>query len=254
MVKILRKLLKMTNILRKRDKTDLTLLLPVEILEMIFHLLSPNDLKTAVMVCRRWREVGESPRLWSWVFLILNRRNYDVVSDILLSRRLQAVRCLSVRTSLSRDLWRMVASHPGLRELEICRSLLSPEGAKILLTAVCEESKLKCLDLSGNDLSSIETDLLAKAISKLETVDITGTFLTCHQISVILTRSLEVTSSLKLMRLYYRDLRRLDPHIVNQARGKFSLVARPPVARCGMGSRQCSGVESSNELIKGQVL
>ena len=42
-------------------------LLPAEILEKVFRMLPRWDLKRAVMVCRRWRDVGESPILWSWV-------------------------------------------------------------------------------------------------------------------------------------------------------------------------------------------
>ena len=43
-----------------REMTDLTKKLPVEILEKIFQSLSLQDLSMAVLVCRRWREVGET--------------------------------------------------------------------------------------------------------------------------------------------------------------------------------------------------
>merc|ERR1719319_1379150 len=35
--------------------------LPEEMLERVFHLLPPRDLKAVVLVCRWWREVGEAP-------------------------------------------------------------------------------------------------------------------------------------------------------------------------------------------------
>ena len=41
--------------------------LPNEILEKVFRMLPRRDLKRAVLVCRRWRDVGESPILWAWV-------------------------------------------------------------------------------------------------------------------------------------------------------------------------------------------
>ena len=44
-------------------------LLPAEILGRVFDLLSHTDLKSAVLVCRWWREVGESPLLWTWACL-----------------------------------------------------------------------------------------------------------------------------------------------------------------------------------------
>ena len=41
-------------------------LLPAEILEKVFCLLPPRDIKSVVLVCRFWREIGEVPRLWTW--------------------------------------------------------------------------------------------------------------------------------------------------------------------------------------------
>ena len=45
--------------------SDLTKQLPVEILSKIFQSLSLQDLSTVVLVCRRWREVVETLKLWS---------------------------------------------------------------------------------------------------------------------------------------------------------------------------------------------
>ena len=44
-------------------------LLPAELLERVFGLVPPLDLRAVVLVCRRWREVGEVPGLWAWVLL-----------------------------------------------------------------------------------------------------------------------------------------------------------------------------------------
>ena len=52
--------------------------LPSEILLQIISQLDPADLKSAVLVCRRWRDVGEEPKLWSWAVLMLS-------SDLLLA-------------------------------------------------------------------------------------------------------------------------------------------------------------------------
>ena len=51
--------------------TDLSTLLPRELLYQVFLLLTPRDRKSVVLVCRRWRTVGEDPRLWTWVQLTL---------------------------------------------------------------------------------------------------------------------------------------------------------------------------------------
>ena len=71
--------------------TDLTKQLPVEILSKIFKSLSLQDLSTVVLVCRRWREVGETPKLWSQVTVTVDERNQDIVSEILSSRRMEAL-------------------------------------------------------------------------------------------------------------------------------------------------------------------
>ena len=61
-----------TDISTDMTKLDRAGLLPVEVLELILCLLSPGDLKAAVLVCRRWREVAEAPGMWTWVNLTLN--------------------------------------------------------------------------------------------------------------------------------------------------------------------------------------
>ena len=50
-------------------------LLPAEILERIFSNLPSKDLKNVVLVCKWWREVGEAPQLWTWVWLTVNFSN-----------------------------------------------------------------------------------------------------------------------------------------------------------------------------------
>ena len=49
--------------------------LPVEIIFRILKLLTPKDLKMAVLVCKRWREVGEDPSLWKWCKITLNSKH-----------------------------------------------------------------------------------------------------------------------------------------------------------------------------------
>ena len=39
--------------------------LPYEMVMKIFKMLPPQDLKVLVLVCRRWRDMGEDPSLWT---------------------------------------------------------------------------------------------------------------------------------------------------------------------------------------------
>ena len=58
-------------------------------LEKIFRLLPPRDLRSAVLVCRRWREVGETPRLWPWVTITVSSDNISEMPELLRRRRMQ---------------------------------------------------------------------------------------------------------------------------------------------------------------------
>ena len=66
--------------------------LPPEMLLWIFQLLSYRDLKIVMLVCRRWREIGETPRLWSLYPVIVNTRNMSVMPKILTSWRLSKLK------------------------------------------------------------------------------------------------------------------------------------------------------------------
>ena len=95
--------------------------LPAEILKMILQSLSLKDLSMAVLVCKRWREVGETPALWSCVTVTVYRGNQAAMEEILSSRRLQAVKKLVIYHGvlLSEEDWLLVLAHSGLKELEI---------------------------------------------------------------------------------------------------------------------------------------
>ena len=82
--------------------------LPAEVLERIFKLLPNRDLKVVVgnihemkqkrssqknvqvRVCRRWRDVGEQPGLWSWVVIDVHLGNlarFELISCISNTRK-----------------------------------------------------------------------------------------------------------------------------------------------------------------------
>ena len=76
---------------------DVTTLLPGEILNMVFHYLEPKDRKAVVLVCHRWKDEGEDPRLWSWVRITVTSTNIMMIPAVLGWRRLQAVRRIVMR-------------------------------------------------------------------------------------------------------------------------------------------------------------
>jgi len=54
-------------ILKEKDKINEKL--PPEIMRQIFLLLPPRDLKNVLLVCKKWKEAGEDPYLWSWAMV-----------------------------------------------------------------------------------------------------------------------------------------------------------------------------------------
>ena len=72
----------------------INLMLPAEMLERVFLLLPARDRRVVVAVCRRWREVGETPSLWTWVTITIGAWNLDEGVTMLASRRLQGVSSL----------------------------------------------------------------------------------------------------------------------------------------------------------------
>ena len=93
--------------------------LPVEMLLETFELLSYEDLKNVVLVCRRWREIGETPRLWSSLPVIVNTRNMSVMPEILRSGRRQGLKKLWIEATLSDKVSYTIVKHPGLKEFEL---------------------------------------------------------------------------------------------------------------------------------------
>ena len=93
-------------------------LLPAEMLEKVFHLLPPRDLKTVVLVCRWWREVGEAPALWAWVTITVTRWNLAIMPEVLEARKVAGARRV-VAWVVSEEVLEAVARHPGVRHLVI---------------------------------------------------------------------------------------------------------------------------------------
>ena len=110
---------------------NINTIFPAELLETIFAKLSPQDLKSAVTVCRLWRKVGEVPRFWTWVSLTVTTDNMESMREALTSRRLRGARVLtqqqhvelkySMKQSLS---WRCYNLH--FKTLTIKKQLNSP--------------------------------------------------------------------------------------------------------------------------------
>merc|ERR1712126_349118 len=95
-------------------------------------------------------------------------------------------------------------------------SEITPQQMKALFVAFNEDCRLKNLDLGGNVMESLEPELLASAVTKLERCFLLGSEMTGEQINTLLKQVLEQTS-LKSLKFSWAE--GADENLVKQARG-----------------------------------
>ena len=163
--------------------------LPIEIFLSIFKQLSPQDLKSAVLVSKSWQEVGEDPALWTWAVVRVDSRHDFEKFNI---QRLQLLRELKVNCTrlasqyysywnvmilsdnqnqkcIWNELFKLIREIPTVRRIsgsscENCFSSVEPD----LLVSVLNSLQELHLGWSGVDLTSKQLELLFTAMA-LET-------------------------------------------------------------------------------------
>ena len=208
--------------------------LPAEMLEKVFRMLPPRDLKSVVQVCRRWNQVGQVPSLWSWVSLTVDTTNLAHLPG-LLRGRLLGVKEMRARVA-SEELLQLITSHPALRSLDISdtplptidahllassitsltklviwETHLTTEQAEALLTSMTVNHQLKTLDMSYNDLSEVDPQLLAMVVVNLEELRLCGTSLTSRQSEALISALHEKDNQLKKLHISYCNLATIEP-------------------------------------------
>merc|ERR1719319_738619 len=215
---------------------------------MVFHLLPPRDLKAVVLVCRWWREVGEAPALWVWVCIRVKGENHGYIKEFLDSRRLHAVRRIEVREEMevSEELLQAVVRRPGLKEMrvqstdlsavdpellaqavtqleEVVHTRLTPQQVTAICTAMTGNSPLKALGLTDNNLSSVDANILAQAVTQLEEVDLVNTDLTPQQVEAIFA-ALDTSCKMKILKIQNNNLSSVDPDVLARGVNKLKEV------------------------------
>ena len=217
------------------------------VLRLVFGLLPSLDLKNVVLVCQLWREVGD-PLLWAWVVLRVTRENMSTMAEMLASRRLQTIRKIRMQWGLevSEELLKAVARHQGLRQLDMRFANMATLEPSLLARVVnrLEEVVMKditlnlrqweailneisagdCqvwkLSISGNNLTSVDAGLLARAVKSLEEVELEDTQLTEAQAEAILTAISTGDSKTNKLDIGHNNLSALNPSLL------ASVVAR----------------------------
>ena len=166
-------------------------MLPMEMLERVFRLLCPNDLKTVMLVCKRWNEAGSVPKLWSWVVFKINDLGHDndVEHPEFLLEMIRLPRLQAARRILIEGLW------------------VNNEIKLTLLSNALSHPGLKQLLIHGGDFRTVDPELLAKFLTKMEEVDLCGVRMDSEQKRVFLS-VLKATNKIK--RFSWQDKKNKD--------------------------------------------
>merc|ERR1719509_214255 len=108
-----------------------------------------------------------------------------------------------------------------LVDVNLCASNLTNQQKQAFFAAMSKNCHLKRLDLSANNLSSVEPGLFARAMTRLEDVNLSYTDITDEQAQALFT-ALCRNSPLKALDLHKNNLSSVEPRLF--ARGMSRLV------------------------------
>ena len=219
--------------------------LPAELLVQVFQLLPLPDLRSGMLVCRRWGEAGGLPSVCASKNILVTRNNLAAMPRILASPRLMLVKKLTM-SAVSTKMFKALAAHPGIRKVDMEDASLSEIQPKLLAQALTNleqvnltgtqlsfdqniglcsslldgSIRLKSLSLAWNDLSWAEPQLLAEAVSKVEDeIDLRNSCLTARQIEAIF-EAFESSGQPKKVCLRHNDISEADAEVLGRGAAK----------------------------------
>lgn len=224
--------------------------LPQELLFTIFKHLPFSDLRSIVLVCKHWRDVGEDPVLWKKLKLVVEKPKMVLISNILSIRRLACVEHLEVNgygysgtpaiidtdtaqvivdskvskltlkhcdvsNVASEDLDTMINN---LCSLVLWQTVLNKIQISCIFQSVIKSENLKELDIGYSyiDLANIEPDTLATALNKVKKVNLGHTKLSMSQLSTLF-KYISSKTMIRNLDIGYRDLGAIQTEILKSA-------------------------------------
>ena len=109
---------------RQKRQNLINKMLPVELLLKIFSLLQPQDLKSVILVCKRWKEVGDDPYLWMWTTVTVKKNSLEIIPSLLSTNRMRLLKTIRLG-AVSDTLLQAITIHPGLETLIMHLTLTS---------------------------------------------------------------------------------------------------------------------------------
>jgi hypothetical protein len=188
--------------------------LPIEIFLSIFKQLSPQDLKSAVLVSKSWQEVGEDPALWTWAVVRVDSRHDFEKFNI---QRLQLLRELKVNCTRPASQY---YNYCNWKDLGIFQQLMH-SGMHELFKLIREIPTVRRISGSSceNCFSSVEPDLLVSVFNSLQELHVgwSGVDLTSKQLELLFTAMAVETNVESLYVCGYCDLSETSPVLLASA-------------------------------------
>ena len=167
--------------------------LPPEMLGRVFSHLAPKDLKTAMLVCKSWKNAAGRPAFWSWVKLRCRSQ--------LSLKRLQGAREIAINDPPKgswHKLCQAILQHPGLKKIILDSSHFKPEELK-------------------------QADLLSQVFAKMEDIEIRGWYAARCVVDCVL-KGQNNLKRLVLNRTYGEDPYGEDPVLLATALNKIEVL------------------------------
>ena len=108
-----------------------------------------------------------------------------------------------------------------LEVLNLSGTFLSTKQLEAIFMSMCGESKLNILMLSDNNLSSVNPELLAKAITNLSNADVSNADLTPEQLTTVF-EAIDQGCRLKKLNIGFNDISLVDPILLSRVKETLS--------------------------------
>ena len=145
---------------RKAAVNNVMSIFPTELLQLVFSFLPLEDLKSVVMVCKRWQEVGEVMKLWE------DKKAVFLEDD-----------SMSLSSALH------MVKRRGIRSIH-AKSLSSDQMTTLALE-LREDLRLEELDIEGGALGAVNLQLFQGIFANLVKINLSNTQPTGEQLGYL---------------------------------------------------------------------
>ena len=187
----------------KKQAKDLSKF-PSELLQLIFSYLSFADLKSVVMVCKRWQDVGDASKLWREMKVVIREgvchcpQSLSAALNVVKRRRICSIKAIGLSSDKVEQIARGMKGYTKVEELDL-------GGESLRRIGHCS-------------IESVEPKLFQSAFPNLLKINLSNTNPTAELLAYIFS---SLTHDSKLIAL---DLERVD--LTKVAPNEFARVAR----------------------------